>query len=198
MTASSPSLGRVLRGIEVRDLLSLHERGRSAYTDEDLDDAYRRGAIDARVTMTTEREDAVRGMAVALQDSGASVSRALEDIRAHYHGRVVDDAFAFASWLLCREVTADPQLMRARVEEALDGVDDPSPTITVAPSMIDLVETWLPSATVRPDASLLPGEIRMVSSSTTVDGTFADALRRLRAAFDANSDVADQVREVLR
>ena len=83
MTASSPSLGRVLRGIEVRDLLSLHERGRSAYTDEDLDDAYRRGAIDARVTMTTEREDAVRGMAVALQDSGASVSRALEDIRAH-------------------------------------------------------------------------------------------------------------------
>ena len=24
----------VLRGIEVRDLLSLHERGRSAYTDE--------------------------------------------------------------------------------------------------------------------------------------------------------------------
>ena len=196
MAASSTSLGRVLRGIEVRDLLSLHERGRSAYTDEDLDDAYRRGAIDARVTMTTEREDAVRGMAVAMQDSGVALSRALEEFRAHYHGRVVDDAFAFASWLLCREVSADPSLMRARVEEALAGVEDMSPTLTVAPSMIDLVETWLPAATVRPDASLLPGEIRMVASSTTIDGSFADALRRVRAAFDA--DPTDELREASR
>jgi flagellar biosynthesis/type III secretory pathway protein FliH len=62
--------------------------------------------------------------------------------------------------------------------------------------MIDLVETWLPTATVRPDASLLPGEIRMVASSTTIDGTFADALRRLRAAFDA--DPTDELREASR
>jgi flagellar biosynthesis/type III secretory pathway protein FliH len=65
--------------------------------------------------------------------------------------------------------------------------------------VIDLVETWLPSATVRPDASLLPGEIRMVSSSTTIDGTFADALRRLHAAFDTDRDVAaDEGRETFR
>jgi flagellar biosynthesis/type III secretory pathway protein FliH len=186
MTVSSTSPGRVLRGIEVRDLLTLHERGRSAYTDEDLDDAYRRGAIDARATMTTEREDAVRGMAVALQASGSAVSHALEELRAHYRGRVVDDAFAFASWLLCREISADPNLMRTRVEDALTGVEDPAPLVTVAPAMVDLVESWLPSATVRPDESLLPGEVRLVSSSTTIDGTFADALRRLRAAFDAD------------
>lgn len=186
MLPSSAPPGRVLRGIEVRDILSLHERGRSAYTDEDLDDAYRRGATDARIRMTTEREDAVRTMAVALQDSSTALGEALDEFRAHYQGRVVDDAFAFASWLLCREIAADPNLMRARVEEALEGIEDQTPLIFVAPSMIDLVETWLPSATVRSDATLQPGEVRMVSSSTTIDGTFADALRRLHAAFDSD------------
>ena len=144
------------------------------------------GAIDARVTMTAEREDAVRGMAAALQTSGAAVSHALEELRDHYHGRVVDDAFAFASWLLCREISADPSLMRSRIEEALAGVEDQTPIVTVAPAMIDLVESWIPAATVRPDPSLMPGEVRVVSSSTTIDGTFADALRRLRAAFEAD------------
>jgi flagellar biosynthesis/type III secretory pathway protein FliH len=186
MAASSTSPGRVLRGIEVRDVLSLHERGRSAYTDEDLDDAYRRGATDARVRMAEERDDAVRTIAAAMQDSSAALRSALEEFRSHYQGRVVDDAFAYASWLLCREITADPSLMRARVEEALAGVEDQTPMITVAPEMTELVASWLPSATVRPDASLQPGEVRMLSASTTIDGTFADALRRLHAAFDSD------------
>jgi flagellar biosynthesis/type III secretory pathway protein FliH len=186
MAASSNSTGRVLRGIEVRDVLSLHERGRSAYTDEDLDDAYRRGAIDARLRMTEEREDAVRTIAAAMQDSSTALRGALDEFRSHYQGRVIDDAFAYASWLLCREITADPNLMRARVEEALAGVEDQTPMITVAPEMTDLVGTWLPSATVRPDASLRPGEVRMLSASTTIDGTFADAQRRLHAAFDSD------------
>ncbi|MEO8694899.1 MAG: FliH/SctL family protein [Acidimicrobiales bacterium] len=186
MVASNTSTGRVLRGIEVRDVLSLHERRRSAYTDEDLDDAYRRGATDARVRMTEERQDAVRTVATAMQESDTALRGALDEFRSHYQGRVIDDAFAFASWLLCREITADPSLMRARVEEALAGVEVQTPMITVAPEMTELVESWLPSATVRSDASMQPGEVRILSASTTIDGTFADALRRLHAAFAAD------------
>ena len=186
MTVSSPSSRRVLRDIEVRDMLSLQADRHRSYSEEDLEEAYRRGEADARVAMMSEREDAVRGLAVTMQESAEALGRAVEELRAHYCGSVVDDAFAFAAWLVCREVTADPSLMRARVEEALTGFEDEAPVITVAPSMTELIETWIPSATVRPDSAMRPGEVRVLSSSTTIDGTFADALRRLRAAFDAD------------
>jgi flagellar biosynthesis/type III secretory pathway protein FliH len=187
MATSSTSPRRVLRDIEVRDILSLHEQGRRSYTDEDLDEAYRRGVADARDAMILEREDAVRGVATALRDSGAALAGALDALRSHYRERVVDDAFMFAGWLLCREITADPAIMRARVDEALVGIEDDSAVVTVAPGMVELVEKWLPAATIRADATMRPGEVRVSSSSTTIDGTFADALQRLRAAFDADA-----------
>ena len=186
MTAYRTASHRVVRDIEVRDLLPMHGTVRSAFTEEDLDDAYRRGAVDARTTMTAEREDAVRTIAASLRDSSVALRDALETMRAHYSERVVDDAFTFASWLLCREVTADPSIMRTRIEEALTGVEDETPIVAVTPSMTEAVATWVPGATIRADATLLPGEIRIVTSATTIDGTFDDALRRLRAAFAAD------------
>lgn len=187
MATSSTSPRRVLRDIEVRDLLSLHEQGHRSYTDEDLDDAYRRGVADARAALTLEREDAVRTLATSLRDSAAALTESLAAMRAHYRERVVDDAFMFASWLVCREITADPNIMRARVDEALAGIEDDAAVITVAPCMVEIVEHWLPAATVRADATMQPGEVRVTSSSLTIDGTFGDALRRLHTAFDADA-----------
>jgi flagellar biosynthesis/type III secretory pathway protein FliH len=183
MTAFRTASRRVVRDIEVRDLLPMRGTVRSVYTDEDLDDAYRRGAVDARTAMTTEREDAVRGIATSLRDWSVALRDALDAMRTHYSERVIDDAFTFATWLMCREVTADPNVMRVRIEEALAGIADEPPTLSVAPTMTETVAAWVPGATIRSDATLQPGEVRIVTSSTTIDGTFDDALRRLRAAF---------------
>lgn len=182
-----------VRDIEVRDLLGRQDSGRRSYTDDDLDDAYQRGMADARVAMVTEREDAVRVLAASMQESTAALRRSLDEVRAHYGGRVIDDAFVFAAWLVGREITTHPSVMRARVEEALAGLDDEAPQLAVAPCMAELVATWIPTATVRPDPTMQPGEVIVTSAATTIDGTFGDALRRLRAAF-GNDPIAEALR----
>ena len=198
MTASDTPTRRVVRDvevrdIEVRDLLGRIDSGRRSYTDDDLDDAYQRGVADARVSMVAEREDAVRVLAASMQESTAALRRSLDEVRAHYGGRVIDDAFTFAAWLVGREIATHPNVMRARVEDALAGIDDEAPQLAVAPCMSELVATWIPNATVRPDPAMQPGEVIVTSAATTIDGTFADALRRLRTAF-----AADPISEAVR
>src|SRR5690349_19585165 len=113
MTRSDIQVRRVVRDIEVRDLLARPDHVRRSYSDVDLDEAYERGAADARAALTAEREDAVRGLAASLHQSVAVLQQSLEELREHYRDRVVDDAFAFATWLVGREVTTDPDVMRA-------------------------------------------------------------------------------------
>lgn len=175
---------RVVRDIEVRDLLGRQDTARRTFTEADLDEAYQRGAADARAAMQAEREDAVRTLAATMQESTAALHRSLDEMRAHYRGRVVDDAFTYAAWLVGREITSDPNVMRARVDDALAGLEDETPQLSVAPCMTELVAQWLPDATVRPDPAMQPGEVIVTSTTTTIDGTFDDARRRLRAAFD--------------
>jgi flagellar biosynthesis/type III secretory pathway protein FliH len=189
MTHSDALVRRVVRDIEVRDLLARHDHGRRSYTDVDLDEAYERGAADARTALMAEREDAVRGLSASLQQSAAALRQSLADLRTHYRDRVVDDAFTFATWLVGRAIAADPELMRARVDDALSGIEDETPLVSVAPCVAELVATWLPAAIVRPDPSLLPGEVLVTASATTIDGTFDDALQRLRAAFGSDIEV---------
>jgi flagellar biosynthesis/type III secretory pathway protein FliH len=183
MTRSDIQVRRVERDIEVRDLLARPDHERRSFTADDLDEAYARGVADARAQMTMEREDAVRSLAASLDQAVKAQERALDDLRMHYRNQVVDDAFALAAWLVGREVTTNPDVMRARVDEALNGIDDDNPQLTVAPCVAELVAEWLPAATVRADATLHPGEIVVSAASSTIDGTFGDALERVRAAF---------------
>jgi flagellar biosynthesis/type III secretory pathway protein FliH len=174
---------RVVRGGDVRVLLGAVALA-PVFTEADLAAAYERGAHDARAAMSLDREASVAALAGAVQHISASLDQELAVMHAEFSERIVSDACTIARWLVRHELSANPNLMRDRVEAALRDLDDRDTVVTVSADMVDLVTEWLPGCAVRSAPELATGDVRISSAKTTVDGSIDDAISRLRDALE--------------
>jgi flagellar biosynthesis/type III secretory pathway protein FliH len=154
-------------------------------TPQDVEDAFQRGREEGRRVAESERAHAV----LALQAAASSARQDLADqhasVRAVAITLAVDLASELARWLVNQAIAADPQVLRVRVEQALETVaDEREARVVVSPSMVDLVSSWLGSdAIVEGDAALDVGELRIEAGHASLDATYAAALGRARDAL---------------
>jgi flagellar biosynthesis/type III secretory pathway protein FliH len=158
---------------------------------DDVADAYARGRDEGRRDAEAERAHAV----LALRDACAQERVELAHHRERTHAATtimaVELATTLARWLVCEAVAADPDLMRARVERALDAVADQRELrVVVAPAMVELVASWVDGdVTVDADAALAAGELRIDAGHAALDATFDTALARARDALVQSLDM---------
>jgi flagellar assembly protein FliH len=154
-------------------------------TREDVEAAYARGVEEGRRAAATERAHAV----LALQETAAVAQRALAEhldrTRATTISLSVDLASELARWLVDRAIDIEPQLLRRRIDLALDAIaDERQARFVVAPCMVDLVQDWLGTDTpVDGDPALAPGELRIDAGHADLDATYDVALGRAREAL---------------
>ena len=154
-------------------------------TSEDVEDAFRRGREEGRRDAESERAHAVLGLQTAASSARQDLADQHASIRAIAITLAVDLASELARWIVNQAITSDPQVLRARLEQALEAIaDEREPRIVVSPSMVDLVSSWLGSDTiVEGDASLDVGELRIEAGHANLDATYAAALERARVAL---------------
>jgi flagellar biosynthesis/type III secretory pathway protein FliH len=154
-------------------------------TVQDVDDAFRRGYEEGFRLAEAERAHAV----VALQAAASAARQDVADLhvrtRATTVTLAVDLAAQLARWLVNTAIAADPDVLRLRVEHALDAIaDERAPRVVVATSMVEQVRAWLGSdAIVEGDAALDVGELRIDAGHASLDATYDGALGRARDAL---------------
>jgi flagellar biosynthesis/type III secretory pathway protein FliH len=155
------------------------------FTQEELDDAYARGFLAGAEDAQAEARRAANQIAAGMETARDAMIAELRRIDAARREEIVDFAFEIARWLVQTEITLDPQKVTARLEAALPDRSD-GLVIRVAPMLVDIAKAAVPDAQVVGDASLAPGDLRLVAPDSQIDGTLDDALTRLRVFLGAD------------
>jgi flagellar biosynthesis/type III secretory pathway protein FliH len=190
---SSPLTDRpwIVRGDSPTALLV--PRAQPLPTADDVAASYERGRADGRRAAEAEREHAAVALHASAIAAQQSITEGLERARATTVALAVDLATELTRWLVNEAVTADPNVLRARLELAMEAIaDEREAHFVVAASMADLVQTWLgPDAVVEADPTLEPGELRIDAGHASLDATYDVALGRARDALIRSFDERD-------
>jgi flagellar biosynthesis/type III secretory pathway protein FliH len=156
-----------------------------APTREDVEAAYARGVEDGKRAAAAEQAHAVIALQEAAQAAQRALAEHLDRTRATTISLSVDLATELARWLVDHAIEVDPELLRRRIDLALDAIaDERQARFVVAPCMVDLVQGWLGADTsVDGDPALAPGELRIDAGHADLDATYDVALGRAREAL---------------
>lgn len=151
--------------------------------------AYRAGLADGRARAEREGLAAVPRLVAALEEAVGRIDAAAAAARAAAGRAVADAAVELATWIVRREVAADPSLLAVRVADALSHLQPDGPvTVRVAPGLAEPVRAWAGEAgvavAVEADPSLAPGDAVVVGDHCGADLTLAAAVARARRAME--------------
>lgn len=151
--------------------------------------AYRAGFADGRAHAEREGVAAVPRLVAALYEASARIDAAAVAARAAAARAVADAAVELATWIVRREVAADPSLLAGRLADALAHLQPAGTTVVrVAPGLTEPVREWAAAAgvavVVEADPSLAPGEAWIAADNCGADLTLAAAVARVREAME--------------
>lgn len=139
------------------------------------------GYAEARAAADADLQRAMGALRLALE---ATVTTC-QDLRRHESGEVVALAAGIAEAVIGREPSRDSIALLEQVRAVLEVLDDPTLVVTANPHDVAVLQqglTDIVGMTVTPDASLAPGEARVV-------GRWANASLTRAAAWEAVAEV---------
>lgn len=151
-------------------------------TKADVAEAYARGVAEGRAQTLGEHEEAMRKLADSMERFADEAYRSIAEAARAMRAQVVELGIEVGRWLLAEAVSEEPELMRPRIEAALEGIaGEPEVRLCVAPALVDAVARWVPAEVeVAGDPSLEPGDLVLRTGGGVLVGTADDALARLR------------------
>ena len=164
----------------------------------EVDTAFRAGVADGRRAAEAAGLGAMPDVALAIKSATAGLADQIADRAAGDTATLIGYAAEIARWVLGRELAADPGLVAARIEQALESlIPNGRLVIRVAPEAVDLVGRSAVGrdAEVIGDADLGPGEARLEAGHAAADLTWAQAFDRVQQAFAPGADDPDADRD---
>ena len=148
-------------------------------------DAYQRGLADGRAAA---EQDGVAAVPRLIDTITAAASRAAASAAEQVSvdtATLLELAAEVAAWMVGAQAAADPTLLTARLEAALDGLVPTAPLeIEVASRQAEAVRSWAgDAATVTENPSLGSGEALVRAGAASADLRLDEAVRRALAAF---------------
>ena len=174
------------------------ERSHVAQVERARVDGFAAGMAAARRDLAAEADATATRVADGLAQLVAAAQDAAADAVSSQASEMAQAAWQLAAWGLGRELVADPSALTAAVDEALAEFDAAVEVAVYAhPTAIDVLAPWATAHAptplrVVPDPSLLPGELRV--STTTggrIEATIAEIGRRALARLVSTAAAAD-------
>jgi flagellar biosynthesis/type III secretory pathway protein FliH len=157
---------------------------------EEVESAYAAGLRDGQEGALS----ALPKLLASLNDAVAELKTAWAQQQRADRQAIIDAASELAQWMVGRELTNDPSLAVAQIDDAVASVISDEPvTVYVAPELVDVIEAeWHPTraASVVGDPTLLRGELRVAAGVSNADLRWAVALERAREALDLVADAS--------
>lgn len=192
------SAAHELKGVQGRDAHLLTARQVDELQSQAHQEAYERGH---REGLEAGRAEAAARVA-RLDAVGAALARPLQDMDHALERDLLALATVLATQILHRELAWDPAGIVGSLRDCLDLLPTSAREITihVAPADAAVIREHLTEEPARPwrlaeDAELEPGDLRISSETSQIDGTLEARLAEMIASAIAGLDTAETSRD---